>query len=167
MSQIAPDYTMKRMLDDYIDRFYHKLATRTDMLTQNKYAEARKLVEWKKDGEAHWDRFQVETFEFEEKALHPIVGEEYTTKLVIDRKALKSMLGVELVYSRENPETHAIEFVSAIPFMLKQEEGTKLYFELKRVSSEFGHLKVGIRVFPTHEKLPNRMDFAYLRWLTP
>ena len=29
MSEIAPDYTMKRMLDDYEDRFYHKLTAST------------------------------------------------------------------------------------------------------------------------------------------
>ena len=35
--RIAPDYTMKRMLDDYEDRFYHKLATRSAHISANNY----------------------------------------------------------------------------------------------------------------------------------
>ena len=49
ISQIAPDYTMKRMLDDYIERFYRKLAARSALLMQNDYAEARNIAAWKKE----------------------------------------------------------------------------------------------------------------------
>ena len=40
MSQIAPDYTMKRMQDDYVDSFYNKLATRSSHLREISFAEA-------------------------------------------------------------------------------------------------------------------------------
>jgi starch phosphorylase len=36
---------------------------------------------------------------------------------------------------------------------------------LRRTTSEFGHYKVGIRVYPYNERLPHRMDFAYVRWI--
>jgi starch phosphorylase len=165
ISQIAPDYTMKRMLDDYIARFYRKLATRSASLAANDYAEAREIVEWKKEVAEHWDSFEIDLFWFDNTTTHPVVNEDFTVKVVIDRKKLKCMLGVEIVYTRENPDTHKIEFISAIPFKLTKEEDTKLWFELKEKTSEFGHLKIGFRVYPVNEKLPHRMDFNYVRWI--
>jgi len=163
-SQIAPHYTMKRMLDDYINRFYDKLATRRATLVANNYADAKEIALWKKDVAAHWDSLVVESLQYDD-AMRPIVGEDNVITVVIDRKQLKCKLGVEMVYSKENPDKHQLEFVSATPFRLVREEGSKLYFELKKKTSEFGHLKVGFRVFPINDKLPHRMDFAYLKWI--
>jgi starch phosphorylase len=44
MSQIAPDFTMKRMLDDYISRFYEKLATRSSHLAEIIFGKRRKSL---------------------------------------------------------------------------------------------------------------------------
>ena len=166
MSQIAPDYTMKRMIDDYFDRFYNKLATRSAFLTESNFAEAKKIADWKKEVAAHWDSFQVESFTYDQTAFQPIVGEEHTINIVINRHDLQSMLGIDVVFTRENPETKNVEFAFAEPFQLVKEEGAKLYFELKRSILEFGPFKAGFRVYPYHPNLPHRMDFAYIRWIT-
>ncbi|MDR3269093.1 MAG: alpha-glucan family phosphorylase [Tannerella sp.] len=167
ISQIAPDYTMKRMLDDYIDRFYHKLAARSVSLTENNHALAKEIVEWKKEVEAHWDSFVVDSFHYDDSAGHMVVDEDCVFEVVIDRKNLKSKLGIDFVCTKEHPDNHTVEFLSATPFSLVKEEGDKLYFELKMRTSEFGHLKVGFRVYPVHEQLPHRMDFPYMRWIQP
>jgi starch phosphorylase len=164
ISQIAPHYTMKRMLDDYVDRFYSKLARRVKRLSDGGYAEARELARWKKEVAAHWDSFAVESLEYDE-ALHPVVGETYTIRVTVDRHELQCMLGVEMVCTKENPDRNRQEFVSATPFALVKEEGPKLHFELTRKASEMGRLQVGFRVYPVNEKLPHRMDFAYVRWI--
>jgi starch phosphorylase len=167
ISQIAPEYTMKRMLDDYIERFYNKLAIRSTALVKNNYAQAKEIVEWKKDVAAHWDTFVVESFHYDDSTGHMVVGEDCVFNVTIDRKNLKSKLGIELVCTKENPENHSMEFISATPFSLVKEEGSLLHFELKMRTSEFGHLKVGFRVYPIHEQLPHRMDFPYMRWIQP
>ena len=167
MSQIAPEYTMKRMLDDYIARFYTKLATRSAALEASDYAEAREIAAWKREVAEHWNDFEVESFDYQDEAVHPTVGEEYDIRIVIDRKSLKSMLGVEIVYTKENPENHQTELVSVVPFTLKEEVGSKLYFELRKKASVYGHMRAGFRVYPVNPKLPHRMDFAYIRWIQP
>jgi starch phosphorylase len=73
------------------------------------------------------------------------------------------MLGLEAVYARE--KSHQMKFLFVHPFKLVKEEGSKLYFELKKRATEFGHIKIGFRVYPINEKLPHRMDFAYMRWI--
>ena len=167
ISQIAPDYTMKRMLDDYIHRFYNKLATRSSHIIANNFAEAKEIAAWKKEVAENWDSFVVDSFQLDNGATHPVVGEKYTVNITIDRKNLKSMLGIDLVFTRENPENQRIEFVTSIPFKLVKEEGSRLYFEVKETAATFGHLKAGFRVYPVNDKLPHRMDFAYLRWIQP
>jgi starch phosphorylase len=163
ISQIAPHYTMKRMLDDYIERFYNKLAMRSTFLTNNNFEEAKEIAAWKKHVAERWDNFEVVSFSLSDEAARPIVGEDYVINFVIDRKELKCMLGIDAVYAKE--KSHQIKFFAAYPFQLVKEEGSKLFFELKKRATEFGHLKVGFRVYPINEKLPHRMDFAYIRWI--
>jgi len=165
ISQIAPHYTMKRMMDDYIERFYNKLANRSSFLTANNFEEAKEIATWKKHVAEHWDSFEVVSFSYNDTATRPIVGEDYNINFIIDRKELKCMLGLEAVYARE--KNHKIEFFTTHPFQLVKEEGTLLHFELKKRAVEFGHIKVGFRVYPLNEKLPHRMDFAYVRWIQP
>ena len=49
---------MKRMLDDYEDRFYHKLATRSAHISANNYEIAKQLAAWKEEVAQHWDSFK-------------------------------------------------------------------------------------------------------------
>ena len=167
MSQIAPDYTMKRMLDDYLDRFYNKLATRSSHLRENSFAEAKAIAAWKEEVAQHWDSFQVESFTCSKDLSvdGPVVGQEYSFNLVIDRKDLQGMLGAEVVVTKENSENHQLELLYTKQFELKKEEGSKLFFELKTTPSEAGIHKMGFRVYPVNKELPHRMDFAYIRWI--
>ncbi len=168
ISEIAPDYTMKRMLDDYIDRFYNKLATRSAHLKDHGYAKAKEIAAWKEEVAEHWDSFEVESFHVDKdwSSTAPLVGQEFTYNVVIDRKDLKGMLGIDMVVSKENPETKELELLTSYPFELKKEEGSKLYFELKVASTEAGVHKIGFRVYPLNKELPHRMDFAYVRWIS-
>ena len=167
MSQIAPDYTMKRMLDDYVDRFYNKLATRSSHLRESDFAEAKAIAAWKEEVAQHWDSFQVESFTCSRDLSvdGPVVGQEYSFNLVIDRKDLQGMLGAEVVVTKENSENHQLELLYTKQFELKKEEGSKLFFELKTTPSEAGIHKMGFRVYPVNKELPHRMDFAYIRWI--
>jgi starch phosphorylase len=167
ISQIAPNYTMKRMLDDYISRIYNKLATRSAHLKENNFAKAKEIAAWKEEVAEHWDSFEVESFTTDKEwaSNQPLVGKVYTYQLVINRNELKGMLGAEMVISQDNPETGSLELKAVHPFELKKEEGSRLFFELKVASAEAGIHKVGFRVYPANAELPHRMDFAYVRWI--
>ncbi len=168
MSEIAPDYTMKRMLDDYVERFYNKLATRSAYLKENNFAKAKEIVSWKEEVAEHWDSFQVESFTIDKEfgISLPLVGKDYTVNLVIDRKELKGMVGVDMVITRDNTDSTDLELCAVHPFKLMKEEGSKLYFELKASAPEAGFHKIGYRVYPVNKDLPHRMDFAYVRWIS-
>ena len=167
IAKIAPDYTMKRMLDDYEDRFYHKLATRSAHISANNYEIAKQLAAWKEEVAQHWDSFQVESFTCDQDLTvnGPVVGKEYNFNLVIDRHELQGMLGAEMVVMKEDPEKHTLSPINTAQFELMKEEGSKLFFKLTTTPSEAGNHKIGFRVYPVNKELPHRMDFAYVRWI--
>ena len=70
-----------------------------------------------------------------------------------------------MVVTTETSENHQLELLYTKPFVLKKEEGSKLFFELKTTPSEAGVHKMGFRVYPVNKELPHRMDFAYVRWI--
>ena len=167
MSQIAYNYTMKRMLDDYIDRFYNKLAKRSAVLVKDNYAKAKEIAAWKEEVAAHWDCCEICSFtsDADFAANGPVVGKEASFSLVVDRHELQGMIGVEAIITKEDPEKHEPKIVDKFEFKLVKEEGTKMFFELKATPVEAGSQKIGFRMFPKNPNLPHRMDFAFVRWI--
>ena len=64
IGHIAPIFTMKRQLDDYIDRFYEPEARRFAKLAKNDFKLARDIVAWKENVASKWDSIQIISSEF-------------------------------------------------------------------------------------------------------
>ncbi|MEG0253684.1 MAG: alpha-glucan family phosphorylase, partial [Muribaculaceae bacterium] len=59
IGHIAPQFTMKRMIDDYISRFYNKEAIRSKKLCANNFAKAKEMAAWKEEVAEKWDNVKV------------------------------------------------------------------------------------------------------------
>jgi len=166
IAQIAPNYTTKRMFDDYISKFYSKLASRSGELKKDSFAKAKEIALWKENMASNWDSIEVIDFDFEEKLLNKKVevGDSVVTSLVLDKHAIKGDVGAELVRYHTDPLTGS-DAVNIYPMQIVKTEGTIVYYELCFVASEAGIFKFGLRIFPDNKDLPHRMDFAYVRWL--
>lgn len=87
IAQITPRFTTKRMLDDYIEKFYLKLASRSGMLREGNFAKARELAAWKATMAEGWEQIEIQQVEIPDTLLHhPQVGEDYTLNVVVDVK---------------------------------------------------------------------------------
>ena len=166
IAKIAPNYTTKRMLDDYIERFYSKLEKRAGILKANNYAKAKELAAWKEKVAASWDDIKVESLHLEEKLFaSPEVGETYPIDVVLDIVTLKSKdIGVELVVSAID-KTGKTSLIEVEELNLVKVEGSKLYFNLNYRLERAGAFKYAFRMFPKNEDLPHRQDFCYVRWI--
>lgn len=165
IAHIAPHYTTKRMLDDYISKFYTKLAGRYQKLTTDNFQKAKELAAWKEEVNAHWDSMEVISVS---NAGMPtangiIIGEEYSVKVVIDKKALKSDIGVDLVTCQT--ENNELKFKSARRLNKEKEEGSIVTFGIKDKPQSPGLYKVAFRIFPVHPDAPYRMDLAFVKWI--
>lgn len=169
MAHIAPDYTTKRMIDDYIERFYKKLATRSKAITAKDYEKAKEIAAWKEDMASKWDSFTVDSItlngieQSNTSMMNYPKGEDFEVEIVIDKKDIAGDLGVECVLV--DMVDNKPKLVNKIDLELTKQEGSRLHFCLKEKIDITGSYKYSFRVFPNNKDLPHRMDFAYVRWI--
>ena len=167
MAVIAPWCTTKRMMDDYFDRFYNKLAQRSELLHANDYAKAKEIVAWKEATAANWNSFEVVKLDFNSN--HDININNSNNKVyatvVIDRKDLNCNLAVECVVVDHDNMNTTPQFVESYEFDLVKTEGSLQYFETSKLLNDPGTHQYGLRIYPKNSDLPHRMDFAYMRWI--
>ena len=166
IAQIAPHYTTKRMIDDYIERFYSKLAKRSQALSANGFSKAKEITDWKEDVVAHWDQIEVLSLTQDENRTNRgiQVGDDYHVEIVIDKKAMKGNVGVEAVILGTDPITGKDQ-IRIEPIQLVKQEGTKLLFETDIKAAETGHFRFSYRIYPENQEIPHRMDFAFVKWI--
>jgi starch phosphorylase len=166
LAQITPRYTTKRMMDDYVERFYTKLASRSAILRANDYAKAKEIVAWKEKIAAGWDHIEIVSMDVPDKLIHhPEVGEVYNINIVLDVHEINDKgIGLELIATKIGKNNvdalHDVEELKLV-----KTEGTKLFYSLDYRLNMAGTFKYGFRMFPKNEDLPHRQDFCYVRWI--
>ena len=166
VTKITPRFTTKRMMDDYFDKFYNKLAKRHNLLLADNCKKAKELAAWKEDVASKWDKIEVVDAGYKEVVNQPNVGDTLGFQAVIDIKDIKdkSSIGVELVAIRTSMHNND-KLYGTKPLKLVKVEGSRLFFELPYQLNYAGGMKFAMRMYPQHELLPHRMDFAYVRWI--
>lgn len=160
---IAPHFTTKRMLDDYINKFYLKLHKRTKKIQANGYKLAMDLSQWKNKIRASWDQIDLVSIDFPNtmKAAFKM-GENYRGEVVIDLKGLSEEdLGVELVFALQGGQ----KIIDIKELKLSKKVDTMAFYEINFELKKPGTYDYGIRLYPKNKELPHRQDFAYLRWV--
>ncbi len=165
IAQIAPQYTMKRQLDDYFDRFYCKLAARYTDLAANNNQKAKNIASWKESVAERWDSIRVVSSERSENIAQAnlISDKEFTVTHVIDEQGLDDAIGVELVVMTSGTDGRD-SIYQVFPMNVVKHEGNLYTFTLKASIDIAGSFKVAYRMFPKSKDLANRQDFCYVRW---
>ena len=163
VTKITPRFTMKRMIDDYFDKFYFKLAKRHKLLMADNYKTAKEIAAWKENIVEHWD--EIEVVYKSENLQNLNVGDKVQIQVELDTHGLNDKgIGVELVAIRtsthNNDKLYEVE-----PLKLVKSEGSHLFFENTYQLDYAGGMKFGLRMYPQNELLPHRMDFCYVRWI--
>lgn len=163
IGNIAPHFTMKRQLDDYIARFYIPEAKRSAKLEANDFAKAREIVAWKEEVASKWDSIQVVSSNFDESHTGASrTGDKIDINVVLDTKGLGDSIGVELVYYKE--EHGETKFDGRSDLNIVKRDGNLYTYELKTALKEAGTYRYALRMYPKNAELPHRQDFAYVRW---
>ncbi len=166
VTKITPRFTTKRMMDDYFDKFYNKLAKRHALLEANNYEKAKELAAWKEDVAAKWSNIEIVSVGREDTTAQPNVGDILNFHAELDIKDIKdkNAIGLELVAIRTSMHNND-KLYETKPLKLVKTEGSHLFFELPYQLNYAGSMKFGVRMYPQNELLPHRMDFAYVRWM--
>jgi phosphorylase/glycogen(starch) synthase len=166
MVRIAPEFTMKRMLDDYFEKYYMKLWARNKYLTAGDFEKAKEMAAWKMNMKDGWDNIEVLNYNFErpgENVYHS--GHDYRAEIALDIKKIpKDYVGVEFVFTHLNKQGE-YEFVDSQEFKLISSKNGKCLYRANMIPEKAGTFFYGIRIYPKHKDLPHKQDFYLLRWI--
>ena len=162
IAKIVPKFTTRRMMHDYLNRYYNKLYGRTRELFSNDYDMIKEISSWKKRVLRAWNNIDViEKTIFNQGLDEYMVGQVYEGKVVLDLNELSPQhIGVELVLTEESKR-----LVSTHEFELEKYEVDRAYYKLKVSISQAGTFTYGIRIFPKNPNLVRRQDVCILRWI--
>ncbi len=166
MTEVAPYFTMKRMMDDYFHKFYNKLNERGKLLTANNFELVRKIADWKLFMKRNWDAIEVvdsQVYDSDNFALK--VGDKFSASIKIDHKAINPQnLGVEVVFFKRIDENElTIEFAKDLE--MESLEGSVGKYSCNIQPEVSGVYEYGFRIYPQHELLPHKQDLQLVRWL--
>ncbi len=166
MVKIAPEFTAKRMIDDYYEKYYNKLFIRNKYLIDNNFEKAKELAAWKQSIREEWDNIEVLNYSFE-KAGENVYrsGHDYRAEIALDVKKIpKENVGVEFIITHMGKHGE-YEFVASEEFKLISCKSGKCLYRANLVPEKAGSFFYGIRIYPKHKDLPHKQDFYLLRWI--
>jgi alpha-glucan phosphorylase-like protein len=165
ISEVAPHFTMRRQLNDYIAKFYNPQADRYRMLIADNFKVAREISGWKGLVASKWDGIKLVEANVEHGIAHTYkIGETHPAKITLDLNGLNSEdVGVEIVISKKQEEQDV--FVETQEFRVEHVEENCCTYCLDLTILTPGSYNYGLRVFPKNKLLPHRLDFHYLLWI--
>ncbi|GAB4280025.1 MAG: hypothetical protein Kow0068_04150 [Marinilabiliales bacterium] len=163
---IAPEFTTKRMLDDYQKRFYHKLYNRSLELKENNYALAIEIDRWKKSMRKRWETIKVVSVNIPDYEKTPLkMTEAYKGEVCIDIGEVKpEEIGMDLVIANRLPNNE-VKIAHVFEADIVKVVDNKAYFKIEKEPIRPGHFSYGLRIYPKHDKLPHRQDFCLVKWI--
>ncbi len=167
IAHVAPEFTMNRMLRDYLDRYYMKLYKRTRALKKKDYHLPKELARWKHRILTHWKNITVLEYDFPDVTREEFkVGNTYSGKVVLDLDGLNhEEIGVEMVMTNSVVGDEQSEYRGTLDFECTRTEGSTAEYSFFLQVDETGLYDVGFRIYPKHEHIPHRMDFPLVRWI--
>lgn len=160
---IAPHFTTKRMLDDYINKYYLKQFERSKRINKDHYKLGIELTKWKSEIMEDWDNIEVISVDFPNTLKTTFrMGQNYHGEVVLDLKSIDtSYIGVELVFGVDNGS----KIIDTKELTLNKTVDSLAFFQIDFELKKPGTYDYGIRIYPKHAELPHKLDFPLLRWI--
>ncbi len=166
ISDVASNFTTKRMIEDYQDRFYGKLSERNHEMVADNFSKARRIAAWKRRISRGWDSMHIvesKTYDVAKEAI--VTGHTYKSEVVIELGDLSvGDIGVEMVVARTIVDNNPVDLIEVLPLNYIKSEDGKAYYSAEVSPQKTGSFDVAIRVYAYNPELPNRMDFALVKW---
>ncbi|MFK8103115.1 MAG: alpha-glucan family phosphorylase [Saprospiraceae bacterium] len=166
IAEVAPVFTMKRMMDHYFERFYDKLHVRQKQVRQGNYGMVKQLSAWKSHFRSHWEGITVVDHQMYDTDNHALpLGDFFEAEISLRMAGLTSNdVGVEIVFFKRIDEED-LELVHAEELALKSQNEHICVFKCKVQSTVAGVYEYGFRIFPKNELLAHKQDFPLMKWI--
>lgn len=165
IAKVAPNFTMRRQLNDYIERFYEPQAARFEKLRNNNLEKAKALSAWKNKVAEAWDGIKLVETNIEDGIAKTYkTGEKHPASITIDLNGLSTdEVGVEVVLVEKQEDKDIL--IESHEFKSQKQDGNTVVYTTDLTIMNPGSYDYGIRIFPKNEDLPHRFDFNYVKWI--
>ncbi|MDD4372731.1 MAG: alpha-glucan family phosphorylase [Bacteroidales bacterium] len=166
IAEIAPHFTMKRMLDDYYDCYYNKLANRAKQMRENRYQLAFEIDNWKTKIKQHWDQLDVKSIKVPDPTVRPLnFGENFIAEITLDTPGLDAGdVAIELIFGRKLfDKIDEIVFVESMD-LTESGDGWASY-KINVPVYRAGVYDYTFRIYPSNRLLPHRQDLPLVKWI--
>jgi len=166
ISEIAPHFTMKRQLDDYIRQYYSKMIKRTRILAGKNYEMARHIASWKRKVQRGWESIEVINANIPNSNVKPLsIGDTFKAEIILNLKELAvTDVGIEVVFGQKvNDEVK--ETVMVEEMQLARSEKNIAVFSCEIPITKAGVYDFVFRLSPRNPLLPHRQDFNLVKWI--
>ncbi|NPA67557.1 MAG: glycosyltransferase family 1 protein [Chlorobi bacterium] len=166
MSEIAPEFTTERMINDYKNKYYLKLKHRFGILSANNFEKAKEYAGWKEKIASEGEKIKTVSINVSELTNGTLIpGETYTGEVILDINGLKTEdIGVEMVISESAPSGELL-ITDIIPLKPEHSENSKVKYIFEFVPSKPGSVNYAFRMFAKHPLSAHRQDCPFVRWL--
>lgn len=166
IAEIVPNFTMKRMIDDYNRKFYTKQIERSENLIKDNYKKAKEILVWKNEIMEKWDDISIIYTEYPDSNVRPLIlGEKFKVKVKLDINSLKPEdIGVEILLGRKR-EDDSEKLLYVFKLKLSSIDGSIAVYKREMPVTIAGIYDFTFRVYPKNKSLPNRKDFPLVKWI--
>jgi len=166
IAEIVPNFTMKRMIEDYDNKFYKPQINRAKKLSSDNFKIVKEIVNWKHKIIKNWENITILGSEYPDSNIRPLVlGEKINVKLKLDVNGLDANdIGVEILLGRKKPD-NSVELMSVFNLKLSKQNGSIAVYQRVIPVTMSGIYDFTFRVYPKNELLPHRMDFPLVKWI--
>ncbi|MCD4745768.1 MAG: alpha-glucan family phosphorylase [Bacteroidales bacterium] len=165
-SDIAPHYTMKRMLDDYRQKYYSRLIKRSSDICSKDYEMARQIAAWKRKLVREWDNIEIISIDIPDSSKKPLMlGKNFKAEIKLNLNGLsENDIGIEILFGRkENDEVKKIIYLEELK--ITGIDNNIVKFNCDIPATKAGVYDYAFRIFPKAPFLPHRQDFNLIKWI--
>lgn len=166
MTEVAPQFTMKRMLDDYTDRYYHKLNRQGQRFFADNFQNARHLAGWKKHLKERWEAIHVlEKDVYDTDNYKLALGDDFKIrfKVYLDDINPEDVQLEAIFFKRIDENTLDLRHDYPIPMVDKGDHHAT--FETTLSMEITGVYEYGFRLTPKSDLLGHRQCLELVKWL--
>lgn len=164
MASLIPRFCSHRMVRNYIDEAYLLADDHTRRLAAQDYAEAKSLARWRTVVEQHWPEVKVVKIEVD-KEDDLLVGDQLSVRATIDPGALSADdIRVEVYSGSIDSKGNFYGAKGSVMQLEMSSDPRQPRFTAVLFAPQSGYFGFTIRVFPSHDQLPNKYATYRITW---
>lgn len=165
-AEIAPHFTMNRMVEDYTNLYYKPLVKRATAIMKDKNQMAKDIIVWKDFINEKWKNIEVTKIVYPDSSKKPLrSGDNFKLEVWLDNvKEISEFLRVEVILVKKQGD-EVEEFINSYPLEFIEFQNDTARYTANISFYKAGVVNFALRVYAWNDLLPHRQDISLIEWI--